>query len=66
MIIHLVHMLIFGLPHTVTLSTAAGITELAPSSVTHKEILKAIGADVDHVIKHIAEARQRKIDSSAA
>ncbi|CAO2648904.1 Nn.00g098530.m01.CDS01 [Neocucurbitaria sp. VM-36] len=44
-----------------TLSTAGGITRLAPKRVEHNETLKAIAADVQYVVEHIAKARQNEI-----
>lgn len=43
-----------------TLSTAKGVTEFAPGSTKQKETLKAVAADVEYVLKYIAEARKEK------
>ena len=43
-----------------TLSDAGGITRIAPQKKKQNEILAAIAADVEYVIKHIAEQRQPK------
>lgn len=40
-----------------TLSTAEGITRLAPKRIKEKEILNAIATDVYYVMKHIAKLR---------
>ena len=43
-----------------TLSTAGGLTRLAPKRVEQNETLKAIAMDVEYVIKHIADSRQNE------
>lgn len=48
-----------------TLSTAGGITRLAPKRVEHKETLKAVAADVEYVVKYIAEMRQKRINGNS-
>lgn len=41
-----------------TLSDAGGITRLAPKRTTHKETLDAIAADVEYVLRFVAELRR--------
>ena len=41
-----------------TLSTAGGMTRMAPKSVQEKETLVAVAKDVEYVLTHIAELRR--------
>ena len=44
-----------------TLSTAGGITRIAPKGVQEKETLNAIAEDVEYVLTHIAKQRHEKV-----
>ncbi|CAA9962354.1 DUF3074 domain containing protein [Pyrenophora teres f. maculata] len=44
-----------------TLSTAGGITRIAPKGVQEKETVNAIAEDVDYVLTHIAKRRREQV-----
>lgn len=43
-----------------TLSTAGGLTRIAPKSVQEKETLVATAKDVEYVLAYIAEQRHQR------
>ncbi|RMZ73952.1 Zn(II)2Cys6 transcription factor [Pyrenophora seminiperda CCB06] len=49
-----------------TLSTAGGITRIAPKGVQEKETLNAIAEDVEYVLRHIARHKQATLSSACS